>query len=208
MGVVNGPDEAGDGFGVEFSGVVRAVGPAVTDLSVGDRVMGISSDAYATVTRSAASRVIKMPEDLTFEDAASMPCVYPTVVHGLINLARLERGQSVLIHSACGGIGLAALNVCSMLGVSEVYATVGSPEKVRYLVDTFGLPPSRIFSSRDASFLPGVMRETAGRGVDVVLNSLSGELLHASVRYRGSLTTPASPILSRVLVVADRPLYR
>jgi NADPH:quinone reductase-like Zn-dependent oxidoreductase len=151
--------------------------------------MGITSDAYATMTKTAASRVMKIPEDLSFEEAAGMPCVYPTVVHSLINLTRLESGQSVLIHSACGGVGLAALYVCQMLGVSEVYATVGSPEKVKYLMDTFGLPPSRIFSSRDASFLPGVMRETAGRGVDVVLNSLSGELLHASVRYHspGSL---------------------
>ncbi|KAM7215616.1 hypothetical protein V8F06_009003 [Rhypophila decipiens] len=186
MGIIDGPGEAGDGFGVEFAGVIRAVGPSVDSsrLSAGDRVMGITSDAYATMTRTAASRVFRIPdEDLTFEDAATMPCVYPTVIHGLINLARLESGQSVLIHSACGGVGLAALHICQMLGVSEVYATVGgstSEEKKRYLMDTFGIPRSRIFSSRDASFLSAVMLQTDGRGVDVVLNSLSGQLLHAS----------------------------
>lgn len=181
MGIINGPKEAGDGFGVECSGVVRAIGPDVTDLVVGERVMAITQDAYATTTRTAASRCIKMPDDVSFEEAASMPCVYPTVIHGLINLAQLEKGQTVLIHSACGGIGLAAIYVCRMLGVDKIYATVGSDEKVQYLIDTFGLPRSHIFSSRDAGFLPGIMRETGDRGVDVVLNSLSGELLHTSV---------------------------
>ncbi|KAI1828708.1 hypothetical protein F4861DRAFT_535124 [Xylaria intraflava] len=180
MGIVNGPKEAGDGFGVECSGIVRAVGPEVTAVAVGDRVMAVTQDAYATTTRTAASCCIKIPDDLSFEEAAGMPCVYPTVIHGLINLARLEKGQSVLIHSACGGIGLAAMYICQMLGVDKIFATVGSAEKVQYLIDTFGLPREHIFSSRDASFLPGVMRETEGLGVDVVLNSLSGELLHTS----------------------------
>src|SRR5262249_48426111 len=110
---------------------------------------------------------------------------YPTVIHGVINLARLQPGQTILIHSACGGIGLAAINLCQTIGVNDIYATVGSAEKIQYLVDTFGLPRSRIFSSRDPSFLPSLMRETDVRGVDVVLNSLSGELLHASVSYHG-----------------------
>ncbi|KAI1125318.1 acyl transferase domain-containing protein [Nemania abortiva] len=180
MGIINGPKEAGDGFGVECSGVVRAIGPDVTDLVVGERVMAITHDAYATTTRTAASRCIKMPDDVSFEEAASMPCVYPTVIHGLINLAQLEKGQTVLIHSACGGIGLAAIYICRMMGIDKIYATVGSDEKVQYLIDTFRLPRSHIFSSRDAGFLPGIMRETGDRGVDVVLNSLSGELLHAS----------------------------
>ncbi|KAJ2980610.1 hypothetical protein NUW58_g6899 [Xylaria curta] len=180
MGIINGPKEAGDGLGIEFSGVVRAIGPNVTDLTVGERVMAVTHDAYATTTKTAASRCIKMPDGLTFEEAASMPCVYLTVIHGLVNLARLEKGQSVLIHSACGGIGLAALYICQMLGIDEIYATVGSAEKVQYLMDNFGLPQSRIFSSRDTSFFSGVMRETKNIGVDVVLNSLSGELLHTS----------------------------
>ncbi|KAH8166023.1 hypothetical protein CIB48_g2204 [Xylaria polymorpha] len=180
MGIVNGPKEAGDGFGVECSGVVRAIGPDVTDFTVGQRVMAITQDAYATTTKTTSSLCIKMPDDLSFEEGASMPCVYPTVIHGLVNLARLDKGQSVLIHSACGGIGLAAMYVCRMLGVDKIYATVGSAEKIQYLIDTFGLPRSRIFSSRDASFFSGIMRETKENGVDVVLNSLSGELLHTS----------------------------
>lgn len=86
----------------------------------------------------------------------------------------------MLIHSACGGIGLAAIQICRVVG-AEVYATVGSEEKVRYLMETFGIPRNRIFGSRTSRFLSDVRVETNGRGVDVVLNSLSGELLHASV---------------------------
>lgn len=87
--------------------------------------------------------------------------------------------QTVLIHSACGGVGLAAIQLARMVG-AEIYATVGSEDKIKYLTDTVGLPRNRIFSSRDASFAAALMRETGGRGVDLALNSLSGELLHAT----------------------------
>jgi NADPH:quinone reductase-like Zn-dependent oxidoreductase len=87
-----------------------------------------------------------------------------------------------LIHSACGGIGIAAINICRMIDAT-IYATVGNQEKAKYLVEEFGIPAEHIFGSRDSGFLPGLMRETKGRGVDVALNSLSGELLHATVSY-------------------------
>jgi NADPH:quinone reductase-like Zn-dependent oxidoreductase len=86
-----------------------------------------------------------------------------------------------LIHSACGGVGISAIQIARHLG-AKIYATVGTEDKVQYLMDTFGLERNCIFNSRDASFLQDVMRETDGKGVDLVLNSLSGELLHASWR--------------------------
>ena len=85
----------------------------------------------------------------------------------------------MLIHSACGGVGLAAVQLALMLE-AEIFVTVGTEEKIRYIMDTFHIPRNRIFNSRDDSFLSGVLRETQGEGVDIVLNSLSGELLHAS----------------------------
>lgn len=213
MGVVNGPKRAGNGLGSECAGVVRAVGPDVTDLKIGDRVMAITADAYATTTKTAAYMAQKLPDDMSFEDGATMICVYFTAIHGLMNLARLDKGQvstpevhivplsyqaqtvvaltyswrkTVLIHSACGGVGLAAIHICRAVGASKVYCTVGSDEKVAYLMDHFAIPREHIFNSRDASFLSGIMRETDGHGVDVVLNSLSGDLLHASVRSHPS----------------------
>ena len=85
----------------------------------------------------------------------------------------------MLIHSACGGVGLAAIQISKMVGAS-IFVTVGNEEKVNYLIDTFDIPRNKIFNSRDSSFVDGIMRETGGAGVDLVLNSLSGELLHAT----------------------------
>lgn len=87
--------------------------------------------------------------------------------------------QSALVHSACGGVGLAAVQICQMLG-AELYVTVGNDEKVQFLMENFNIPRNRIFNSRDLSFVDGVMRETGGQGIDVILNSLAGELLHAT----------------------------
>lgn len=116
---------------------------------------------------------------MSLEDAAAISCIYATAIYCLITVGNLQKGQSVLIHSACGGVGLAAIQVCRMIG-AEIYTTVGTSEKVNYLTDTVKIPADHIFDSRSASFLQGVLRKTNGRGVDLVLNSLSGELLHAS----------------------------
>ncbi|CAP62086.1 uncharacterized protein PODANS_5_380 [Podospora anserina S mat+] len=179
MGVIDGQKVEGTGLGLECAGVVSAVGPgaASNGPKVGDRVAVGAFNSYAT--RVKARIVAKIPDEMSFEEAATIPSVYCTVIHGLLDLARLKAGQSVLIHSACGGIGIAAIHVARMVG-AEIYATVGSEEKVQYLVDTFDIPRQRIFHSRDSSFVAGVYRETKGQGVDVVLNSLSGDLLHAS----------------------------
>ena len=176
MGIVNSPNGA---MGFEASGTIRRVGPDVTDLRVGDRVAAISGESFCTRLITSALLCVRIPDGLTFEEATTMPCVYATVIYSLIDVARLERGQTVLIHSACGGVGLAAIQVCQAIGAS-IYLTVGSEEKVQHLIREFGIPRERIFNSREPSFLPDVMRETNNRGVDVVLNSLSGELLHTS----------------------------
>ncbi|KAL7914426.1 hypothetical protein GGI35DRAFT_490696 [Trichoderma velutinum] len=87
--------------------------------------------------------------------------------------------RTVLIHSAAGGVGIAAMHVCQTIG-AEIYATVGTPEKATFLTETFGISPDHIFNSRDETFRTDILAATNGRGVDLVLNSLSGELLHAS----------------------------
>ncbi|KAK6956533.1 hypothetical protein Daesc_001811 [Daldinia eschscholtzii] len=168
-------------LGYELSGVISKVGSAVKDLTPGDRIMALCNGCLGTRNVAPADIVMKIPDDLAFEDAASIPVCFGTVIYSFIEVGRLEKGQSVLIHSACGGVGLSAIQVAKMLG-AEIYATVGSEKKVRYLMNNFGIPRSHIFNSRDASFAEGVMKETGGRGVDLVLNSLSGELLHESWR--------------------------
>lgn len=103
-------------LGLECSGLVRQVGANVQSLQVGDRVMMMSDSCFATHVTVHAKHCVKIPDSLSWEDAATMPCVFGTVVHAIIEKAALQENQTVLIHSACGGIGLAAIQVCQMLG--------------------------------------------------------------------------------------------
>ncbi|KAI0900051.1 fatty acid synthase S-acetyltransferase [Annulohypoxylon nitens] len=176
MGIVELPIRQ---FGLEAAGIVTRVGADVKDLKVGDRVCCLKKHAYSTYIVSQDMFCFKIPDRLSFDEAASMLMPYVTSIHSLIKIGRLEKGQSVLIHSACGGVGLAAIQISQMLG-ADVYATVGNDEKVQFLLDNCHIPRNRIFNSRNDSFVEGIMCETNGVGVDLVLNSLSGELLHAT----------------------------
>jgi len=116
---------------------------------------------------------------MTFETAASLPTQYVAAYVSLYDTARLQGGETVLIHSATGGVGQAAVMMSQRVG-AEVFVTVGSEEKKDFVMEQFGIPEDHIFSSRDASFGEGIMAATGGKGVDVVLNSLAGELLQES----------------------------
>ncbi|KAF4462221.1 polyketide synthase [Fusarium albosuccineum] len=175
MGIV----QASDGFGLEGAGVVRHIGPDVKGLQLGDRVMFFGDSAFATKVVASERTCAKIPDDLSFSDAATMPTVFGTAYHSIFNVGNLEKDQSILIHSACGGVGIATIQLAQMIGAT-VYATVSSEEKIKYLQDTFGLDRSCIFNSRNDSFVEQLMRQTNGKGVDLALNSLSGELLHAT----------------------------
>jgi NADPH:quinone reductase-like Zn-dependent oxidoreductase len=167
-------------LGKEVSGTVRRLGSGVRGLAVGDRIMAFTTEGgFSTQLVVADNRVLKIPDRMSFEGAATIPCCFSTVAYALLDCGRLRKGMSVLIQSACGGVGLTAIQVTKMMG-GEIFATVGNEKKVEYLVREHNIPRNRIFSSRDPSFLEGVMQQTGGRGVDLVLNSLPGELLRAS----------------------------
>lgn len=166
-------------LGFEGSGIVRRVGSSVEHIKVGDRVTAIAAGLFGTRKVVPAASCQAIHGQMSLEDAAATSCIFATAIYCLITVGNLRKGQSVLIHSACGGVGLAAIQVCRMIG-AEIYTTVGTSEKVNYLTDTVGIPAEHIFDSRSTSFLHGVLKKTNGRGVDLVLNSLSGELLHAS----------------------------
>ncbi|GKT45236.1 highly reducing polyketide synthase gloL [Colletotrichum spaethianum] len=176
MGIV---DSNISSLGLEAAGVIRQTGPETKELIAGDRVFVFGGGCFSTGIVISEKLCVKIPDTMDFEDAATMPCVFSTVIHGLLDIARLSKNDSVLIHSACGGVGIAAIQICKMVG-AEIYCTVGSDEKIQYLESSFNIPRERVFNSRDASFLPDILKATKGRGVDVVLNSLSGDLLHAS----------------------------
>ncbi|TRX91677.1 hypothetical protein FHL15_007459 [Xylaria flabelliformis] len=176
MGLIELPTRQ---LGLEAAGIVTRVGEDVKIAKVGDRVCCMHPHSFSSIIVSPEDLCIRIPDAISFDEAATMLISFATVIHSLVNIARLEQGQSVLIHSACGGVGLAAIQIAKMVG-AEIYATVGTDDKAAYLVENYAIPRDRIFDSRSSSFLEGVMRETGKKGVDVVLNSLSGELLHAS----------------------------
>ncbi|KAH8659903.1 hypothetical protein BX600DRAFT_399805 [Xylariales sp. PMI_506] len=184
MGIVHNLDALGNGFdkfGMEAAGYITKVGANIRHLKVGDRAVSLATGTtgLATHVQRPGGFTLRIPDDLSFEDAATMPCVYVTVLMGLLDKARLEKGQTLLIHAAAGGIGIAAIHVARWIG-AEFYCTVGSEEKVKFLVNDLGVPRDRIFHSRDTSFYDDLMIATDGVGVDCVLNSVSGELLHTT----------------------------
>ena len=158
---------------IEGSGVVRRVGSSVQDLKVGDYVILASVGLLCTRKVLPANKCLRLPDNVTLQDAATIFCVFTTAIHSLVNMGNLQKGQSVLIHAACGGVGLAAIQVCQMIG-ADIYATVGSKEKRQHLTEALGIPEDHIFDSRSPSFLQGVMAKTGNKGVDLVLSSLSG----------------------------------
>lgn len=166
-------------LGVDVAGHVTRVGSSVTTLKPGDRVMTASCDTFATFVRFPSQGAIPMPGNMSFEDAASMPLIFLTAYYALVTAGHLERGETILIHAAAGGVGQAAIILAQHIG-AEIYATVGSEEKKRLIMEQYQIPEDHIFSSRDLSFAQGVKRMTHGAGVDVVLNSLAGEALRLS----------------------------
>jgi NADPH:quinone reductase-like Zn-dependent oxidoreductase len=132
-------------------------------------------------TRSKASLVQKIPPDASITDAATMPVVYLTAIYALRHLARLEAGESILIQSATGGLGIAALRLAQSIG-AIVYATVGNDEKRKLLQDDFSIPASHIFNSRDAVDIEDIMQATGHNGLDVILSSARGDGMHDAWR--------------------------
>ncbi|KAK8129684.1 polyketide synthase PKS2 [Apiospora kogelbergensis] len=168
-------------FGHEGAGVVTKVGSGVTDVQIGDRMLVLSAlhGTFQTHTRIPREIAAKIPDDMAFEEAAGIPVIFSTAYHCLIEVARLKKGETVLIHAAAGGVGQAAIQIAHNMGAT-VFATISSLEKKELLMNEYGIPEEHIFSSRDLSFAAGVMRVTNGKGVDVILNSLAGEALRAS----------------------------
>ncbi|KAK5991432.1 Highly reducing polyketide synthase FUM1 [Cladobotryum mycophilum] len=166
-------------IGLDGAGIIRSLGAGVKDFVVGDRVACVIPRGAMSTARVPYAACYKIPDDMSLQEAATIPNVFITALYSLVDVARVTAGQTVLIHSAAGGLGHAALAICKYLK-AEVFATVGSEEKVEYLVTKFNIPRNRIFNSRNDSFVDSIMHETNGQGVDIVLNSLSGKLLHAS----------------------------
>ncbi|MEU8146475.1 SDR family NAD(P)-dependent oxidoreductase [Nonomuraea sp. NPDC048901] len=156
-------------IGGEVAGVVLEVGSAVTDLAPGDRVLGLLDGAYGPVGVTDRRLLAPMPAGWSFAEAASVPAAFLTAFYGLVDVAGVRAGDRVLVHAAAGGVGMAAVQVARWLG-AEVFGTA-SPGKWASLP----LDDDHVASSRTLEFA-----EKFGQ-VDVVLNSLAGEFIDASL---------------------------
>ena len=164
-------------LGFEGSGVVRR---SKSNLyRAGQRVMFTKPGSFANTIVAETELVHPIPDSMSFEEAATLGAVYPVALYSLFDLANTRKGQRVLIHSAAGGLGIACIQLCQYIG-AEIYATVGNEEKRRFLIEEFGINPSRISNSRSTLFAEELMNATHGEGVDVIINSLTGDLLEAS----------------------------
>ena len=181
MGLI--PEEALlDGFagatlGLECAGVVTEVGQGVRTVAVGDRVMAFAPAALGSQVITAEHAVAPLPEAVDFTTGATIPVAFITAVYSLGTLAQLGRGERVLIHGGAGGVGIAAIQYAKHRG-AVIFATAGSAIKRAFLHQ---LGVDHILDSRSLSFADEVMRLTGGEGVDVVLNSLSGEAMERSL---------------------------
>lgn len=166
----------------EHTGVVTDVGIDLqTQFHVGDRICAWGGNAYASSVRVTGQAAHRIPDDMSFEMAASIPIVYATVYNALVHLARLREGERVLIHSAAGGVGQAAVMLAQHLG-AVIFVAVGSNDKKALLMDKYGVAEDHIFSSRQMNFVEGIARLTHGKGVDVALSSIAGEALHGTCK--------------------------
>ncbi|WKU48879.1 SDR family NAD(P)-dependent oxidoreductase [Streptomyces sp. VNUA116] len=181
------PGEAGL-LGAEGAGVVTEAGPGVTGLRPGDRVMGMLFGGFGPVAVADERLLTRMPDDWSFDRAASVPLVFLTALYALKDLADLKPGEKILVHAGAGGVGMAAIQLARHLG-AEVFATAseGKWDTLRGL----GVPDDHIASSRTTDFEQRFLDVTGGRGVDVVLNALAGEFVDASLR----LTAPGGRFL-------------
>ncbi len=170
MGTYPDPSGGADLLGGEASGRVTALGAGVSGFEIGDRVVACAFGAAASHVTVRADHARRIPAGIQDAEAAALPLVVTTAWYGLVDLARLEPGESVLIHSAAGGLGLAAVRIAQRVG-ARVLATAGSERKREFLR---GLGIADVFDSRDLDWGAQVLAATGGRGVDVVLNSLTG----------------------------------
>lgn len=166
-------------LGVECSGKVTRIGQKVTKFRPGDRVITFGIGCYRTYYRNSEHMCEKIPDDMSFEDAASIPCIYTTVYYSLVDVARLQQGETILIHAAAGGLGQAAIVLAKHLG-ADIFVTVSTDTKKHFLMEKYGIHEDHIFNSRNLDFAQGIKRMTNQKGVDVVLNSLAGEALRQS----------------------------
>lgn len=166
------------GAGLEMAGEVSALGEGVTGLRVGQRVMGLARGAFADYVVTLPQLLFPVPDTMSDAEAAALPIQGLTAYHGLATMARLAPGERVLVHAVAGGVGLLSSQVAKCLGAAAVYGTASTAEK-RALAEQYGVDATIDYTREDV--VARVKELTAGRGVDVVMDGVGGEVLLTSL---------------------------
>lgn len=181
MGMIDaaslGQTMSGNALGFECAGYVQAVGEGVTQFKAGDAVVAVATGCFATYTKSPANLVAHKPNWMTFEEAATVPVAYLTAYSALVYFAQLKEHERILIHSASGGVGQAAIHIAKTIG-AQIYATAGSDEKRNFLR---AMDLDKVMHSRTLTFGDEIKKDTQGSGVDVVLNALPPRTISTSL---------------------------
>jgi acyl transferase domain-containing protein/acyl carrier protein len=183
-------------LGDECSGVVNAIGDGVSNVNIGDEVLALARASFGSYATTKAEFVVLKPAHLSVKDAATIPVAFLTAYYALHRLAEIARGESVLIHAAAGGVGLAAVQLAQRAG-AEIFATAGSAEKRSFLTS---IGVRQVMDSRSLLFADEVMELTRGKGVDIVLNSLAGESIQKSLACLSSF--------GRFVEIGKRDIYQ
>jgi NADPH:quinone reductase-like Zn-dependent oxidoreductase len=163
--------------GLEFSGDVVAVSPDVSKFRGGERVMGYSRfGSHAEYVALGAHYAAQVPEKMTYEEAAAFLATGMSAYHGIVRLGNLRKGEKLLIHAAGGGVGLATVQIAGHIG-AEIYATAGTEEKLA-LASRFGA--HHLFNYREGDFAAEILKITDGYGIDVVMDSVGGDVFKKS----------------------------
>jgi acyl transferase domain-containing protein/ubiquinone/menaquinone biosynthesis C-methylase UbiE/acyl carrier protein len=164
-------------IGGECSGIIHTVGPNISHLKIGDKVIALAPSSFDSFAVADSRLVVKKPDDMSFEDAATVLSGYLTAYYCLTHLAKLMAKERILIHAATGGVGLSAVYLARQIG-ADIFATAGSQHK-RDFLRSLGI--SHVYDSRSLEFAKEIMESTDGQGIDVVLNSLAGDFIQKSL---------------------------
>ncbi|PYH86223.1 fatty acid synthase S-acetyltransferase [Aspergillus uvarum CBS 121591] len=169
---------SGDNLGMEVAGVVTRVGASVSGMEVGARVMARVTNGLGGSVVVNHQLVVPVPPMISLAEASCLPMAYMTAYYALVYLGRLQEGESILIHSGAGGVGIAAIQVAKLFG-ARIYATAGNPQRRSWIQAIEGV--EAVFDSRSVTFCDDVKKVTYGKGVDLVLNSSNGNIFSQSI---------------------------
>ncbi len=165
--------------GAEVAGIVRAVGDGVEGFAVGDRVLGTAGlGGFAEVAVAPSRGVWHLPDGMSFEEGAALPIIYPTSYAGLVFRGDLQAGETLLVHAAAGGVGIAAVQIGKALG-ARVIATAGSADKLAIARENGA---DETIDYREEDFVARVKELTDGKGADVIYDSVGGDVFDRSLK--------------------------